>query len=62
MNHAYKTEGSDRKHGAPRMVAMCSCGWSGPVLDGQGSESQQIAKQQWGDHMKGLEKDESNES
>lgn len=51
MNHIYKTEGSDYKHGALRMIAMCSCGWSGSVIDGQGRASQEDAKSQWEGHM-----------
>ena len=51
MTHEYKTEGSDRKHGALRMVSMCSCGWSGKVIDGQGPDSQAFAKWQWESHM-----------
>ena len=49
-DHTYKTEGSDS--GAPRMVAMCSCGWHGKVIEGQGWESQERAKRQWRDHVK----------
>jgi len=55
MTHAYKTEGSDRKHGALRMIAICSCGWSGKVIDGQGPDSQAIAKGQWEQHMAHVE-------
>ena len=51
MKHIYKTEGSDRKHGALRMIGMCSCGWSGEVLEGQGPESQEKAKAQWQNHV-----------
>lgn len=48
MSHAFKTEGSDCK--PYRMVAMCSCGWQGPVIDGQGARSQELAKTQWSAH------------
>jgi len=32
-DHKFRTEGSDSY--PRRMVAMCSCGWSGPVIEGQ---------------------------
>ena len=46
--HKYKTEGSDCK--PYKMVAMCSCGWSGKVVSGQGWHSQMEAKAQWFEH------------
>jgi hypothetical protein len=51
MKHEYRTEGSDYKHGALKMVAMCSCGWSGTVIDGQDNDSRREAKRQWDSHM-----------
>ena len=47
--HRFRTEGSDCT--PYRMVGMCSCGWSSPVIAGQGPRSQQLARQMWVDHM-----------
>ena len=41
----YRTEGSDSP--PYRMVPMCTCGWNGTVIDGQGQASQVKAKHQW---------------
>ena len=49
--HKYRSEGSDYKHGALRMIAMCSCGWSGSVIERQSRESHQEAKRQWEGHI-----------
>lgn len=49
--HKYKTEGSDYKHGALRMVAMCTCGWHGKVVEGQDNMSRLNCEQQWQEHM-----------
>jgi hypothetical protein len=42
MTCEYRTEGSDSP--PYRMVPMCTCGWSGTVIDGQGQASQVKAK------------------
>ena len=55
-NHEFNTSGNDT--GKPKMMALCKCGWSGPVLDGQGLESQAEAKKQWEDHLLNSTKDE----
>ena len=47
--HEYGTEGSD--HPPRDMLAKCTCGWSGPVIKGQGLASVEQAVQQWGEHM-----------
>ena len=44
--HKYSTEGSDRKHGALRMLGKCSCGWSGPVVE-QGPHGQAFSAAVW---------------
>ena len=49
--HKYGSEGSDRKHGAPRMLAKCTCGWQGPVLEGQGMKEREESVKQWGYHL-----------
>ena len=57
MKHQYKTEGSDRKHGMLRMVAMCTCGWSGTVVDGQDNDSRRECERQWQDHVANVERE-----
>lgn len=49
--HTYKTEGSDRKHGALRMIGMCTCGWQGQAVEGQDNHSRELSKIQWEQHM-----------
>ena len=49
--HEYGSEGSDRKHGAPRMLAKCTCGWQGPVLEGQGLKEREESVTQWAAHL-----------
>ena len=49
--HVYSTDGSDRKHGALRMIAMCSCGWSGTVIDGQDQLAKAAARMEWELHV-----------
>ena len=58
VNHSYKTEGSDSK--PYRMIPMCTCGWSGEVVDGQGRRSQEVSKQQWATHI--MEADNGNDT
>ena len=47
--HKYKTEGSDNL--PRRMLAKCTCGWNGPVLEGQGRKEHETAAKQWAKHI-----------
>ena len=49
MKHEYKLTGSDT--GRRELLAYCSCGWSGKVIDGQGYEAHAQAENQWRAHV-----------
>jgi hypothetical protein len=49
MTCKYRTEGSDSP--PYRMVPMCTCGWRGTVIDGQGPGSMMRSRAQWEAHL-----------
>jgi len=59
-DHRFSTEGSDSH--PRRMVATCSCGWSGPVIEGQGARDFAEAEEYWLYHVERIRRAENLEN